>query len=173
MHTQLNEMISPKLNILLADDDIDDCLFFKEALEELDLPTQLSTVHDGEQLMQHLTAKTNEPPHVLFLDLNMPRKNGVACLDEIKHSKRLRALPVIIFSTSYDEHIADQLYQQGAHYYICKPTNFSQLKKVILKALTLAVQLDDAFVIMSDVEGHSKQPPKEKFLLNHIKSVLL
>ena len=63
-----------QLNILLADDDTDDCIFFKEALDELLLPTHLITVHDGEQLMQLLTNETTELPDVLFLDLNMPRK---------------------------------------------------------------------------------------------------
>lgn len=79
-----------QLNILLADDDSDDCLFFKEALRELLLSTNLTTVHDGEQLMQLLTNETNVLPHVLFLDLNMPRKNGFECLTEIKLSKKLK-----------------------------------------------------------------------------------
>ena len=63
-----------QLKILLADDDIDDCIFFKEALAELLLSTHLTTVNDGEQLMQLLTNETNVLPHVLFLDFNMPAK---------------------------------------------------------------------------------------------------
>ena len=70
--------------ILLADDDTDDCIFFKEALDELLLPTKLMTVHDGEQLMHLLANESTELPDVLFLDLNMPRKNGFECLEEIK-----------------------------------------------------------------------------------------
>lgn len=62
------------VNILLADDDKDDCLFFKEALEELPLSSQLTVMHNGEQLMRFLEEKTSELPHVLFLDLNMPKK---------------------------------------------------------------------------------------------------
>jgi len=65
-----------QLKILLADDDIDDCIFFKEALVELLLSKHLTTVNDGEQLMQLLTNETNVLPHVLFLDLNMPRKKA-------------------------------------------------------------------------------------------------
>lgn len=87
------------LNILLADDDTDDCTFFKEALKEFPLPTHLIAVHDGEQLMKLLTNQTNELPHVLFLNLNMPRKNGFECLREIKFNKKLKQLPVIVFST--------------------------------------------------------------------------
>ena len=67
-------MNSKHLNLLLADDDTDDCIFFKAALEKLSLSTHLTTVHDGEQLMRLLLKETYELPHVLFLDLNMPRK---------------------------------------------------------------------------------------------------
>lgn len=133
-------MISQNISILLADDDKDDCLLFKEALEELPLQTTLTTVYDGEQLMHILTKKPDGLFHVLFLDLNMPRKNGFACLKEIKHDKILKQLPVIIFSTSYDEHIADLLYKDGAAHYISKPVRFSELKKVIQQALTLIAQ---------------------------------
>lgn len=125
------------LNILLADDDTDDCIFFKEALEDLPLSTNLTAVHDGEQLMQLLTKETNELPHVLFLDLNMPRKNGFECLSEIKLNKKLKQLPVIIFSTSFDQDVVNLLYKNGAQYFIRKPSEFSQLKKVIQQTLTL------------------------------------
>lgn len=162
-----DEYISPRrLNILLADDDKDDCQFFKEALEELQLHTRLTVVHDGEELLQLLQKKTNKIPHVLFLDVNMPRKNGSACLEEIKRNPNLKTLPVIILSTSYDEHIGDLLYEKGAQYYIGKPADFSELKKVIQQAISLVTQ------------SHGKrscitQPPREKFLLNNLKSIFL
>jgi CheY-like chemotaxis protein len=126
-----------KLNILLADDDTDDCIFFKEALEELLLSTHLTTVHDGEQLMQLLTNETNVLPHVLFLDLNMPRKNGFECLTEIKLSSKLKQLPVIVFSTSFEQEVVNQLYKNGAQYFIRKPSEFSQFKKIIQLSLAL------------------------------------
>ena len=90
---------SYSVNILLADDDSDDCLFFKDVLDELNLPTLLTTVHNGEQLMEVLL-KSTELPDILFLDLNMPRKNGFECLSAIKQTKKLNQVPVIIFSTS-------------------------------------------------------------------------
>jgi len=123
------------LNILLADDDTDDCIFFKEALGELMLSTNLTTVNDGEQLMQLLTNETNELPHILFLDLNMPRKNGFECLSEIKQNKKLKELPVIIFSTSFEKEVVNLLYKNGAQYFIRKPSEFSQFKKIIQQSL--------------------------------------
>ena len=125
------------LNILLADDDMDDCHFFKKAIEELPVVTTLTIVNEGEQLMQLLTNEANELPHVLFLDLNMPRKNGFECLSEIKGNKKLHQLPVIIFSTSFEQEVVNQLFKNGAQYFIRKPSEFSQFKKIIQQALTI------------------------------------
>lgn len=148
------------LHIFLADDDVDDCLLFQEALDELSLGVQLFTVHDGEQLMDQLIKSNDALPDIIYLDLNMPRKNGFACLHEIKNDETLKSTPVIIFSTSFDQANADLLYKNGAHYYICKPTEFSQLKKVIHSSVQL---------ILED----PSQPPKEKFLLSNLKKILL
>ena len=152
-------MVSSKINILLADDDKDDCMFFQEALEELQLSTQLTAIHDGDQLMQLLTKKSGGFYDVLFLDLNMPRKNGFTCLTGIKRSEKLRSLPVIIFSTSYDESMADLLYKNGAQHFIRKPADFSQLKIVIHQAIKLVS------------EKNIPQPSRENFLLNKLKTL--
>lgn len=125
------------LQLLLADDDEDDCLFFKEALAELPVATHLTTVHDGEQLMHWLTANTGPLPQALFLDLNMPRKGGYECLVEIKADQQLQQIPVIIFSTSFEKEVADRLFKKGAISCIRKPTDFSQLKQAIQQALSL------------------------------------
>ena len=150
-----------QLNILLADDDIDDCLFFKQALEKLTPSTHLTTVQNGEQLMQLLTKGTYEVPDVLFLDLNMPRKNGFECLTEIKLSKKLNMLPVIIFSTSLDQAVVNLLYKNGAQYYIRKPAQFSQLKDLIQQILTLIT------------EKNISQPTRENFVLTAEKSLII
>ena len=110
------------LDILLADDDTDDCLFFKEAVEAMPISTHLTAVHDGEQLMQLLTSETGKLPHLLFLDINMPRKNGFECLSEIKQNKKLKDLPVVIFSTSFEQEVVNLLYDNGAQFFIRKPS---------------------------------------------------
>lgn len=125
-------------NLLLADDDEDDCDFFKEALEELRIPFSLKTVNDGVQLMEFLrNVPAENIPDILFLDLNMPRKNGTECLSEIKQNPKLQYLPVIIFSTSLDTNIVNIMYEGGAAYYIRKPGDYTKLKKVIENALVL------------------------------------
>jgi CheY-like chemotaxis protein len=121
--------------IFLADDDEDDRFLFQEALNEIQLPTQLTTVRDGEQLMEILNAQVL--PDILFLDLNMPRKDGFQCLIEIRKNDKLKQLPVVIFSTSYQPDAVTKLYENGAQYYIRKPSNFEHFKKVIRHAIIL------------------------------------
>jgi CheY-like chemotaxis protein len=122
------------VHLLLADDDLDDCLFFQEALEELTIVTNLTTVNDGVQLMDFLNAAATALPDTLFLDLNMPRKSGFECLTELKGNESLKGIPVVIFSTSLDPEVVNTLYNNGAHYYIRKPGDFNILKRVIEEA---------------------------------------
>jgi CheY-like chemotaxis protein len=139
-----------KLKILLADDDRDDCFLFREALSELPINTELSTVKDGEDLMIYLNNHVNDLPDVLFLDLNMPKQNGFECLTEIKHNDKLKSLPVIMFSTSYprdmhyEQDIMRVLYNIGALDYIRKPEDFNKLKEVIHAMLIKITDLLEA-----------------------------
>ena len=133
-------MNSKKLHIILADDDIDDCHFFKTALETLPLATSLTIVNDGEELISYLLNNVDKLPHVLFLDINMPRKNGFECLYEIKHHDKLKDLPVVMFSTSNAQDQINILFKTGADLYIRKPGNFTQLVQVIHHALPMAAE---------------------------------
>ena len=142
-----------KYNLLLADDDEDDCLFFKEALDSMPLNVTLSMVNDGVELMKFLSTHLSNLPEILFLDLNMPRKNGFECLLEIKSKPELQNLPIIIFSTSLDTTIVDSVFEKGAIYYIRKPCDFAQLKKVIYDALLITEK------------NNFKQPTRANFIL--------
>jgi CheY-like chemotaxis protein len=139
--------------IMIADDDEDDRFLFQEALNEITVPTQMTAVNDGEQLMDAL--KSVQLPDMVFLDLNMPRKNGFQCLSEIRKTESLRSLPVIIFSTSFQSDAVDKLYEGGAHYYARKPSNFNHLKKLIHHVITLVTVRDPSHV----------QPSKNQFVL--------
>jgi len=139
-------------NILLADDDTDDCQLFTDALHELNKPFRLTCEPNGERLMKFLN-EAKELPDIIFLDLNMPRKNGFECLSEIKKNELLCHLPVVIISTSFDKKTIDLLYQNGANYYLRKPNDFPALKRLIDKAVTLVSQ-------------KNSQPPLEEYVLS-------
>lgn len=157
-------MILQNINILLADDDIADCLLFKDALEELPVSATLTVVNNGEQVIEELTKKKDNLPDVLFLDLNMPRKNGFASLGHIKRSIELQNLPVIIFSSTSEQEAIKMVFKDAAHYYICKPADFTQLKKVIYEALTLITQENNPLPNKEDflITGESITIPDKK-----------
>ena len=145
--------VSEPLRIFLAEDDEDDREFFKDALKDLNIQTNLTITTDGLDLMTTLDETVPPPPYAIFLDLNMPRKNGLECLSEIKRTPKLSQIPVIIFSTSDSEKAINSTYSLGANYYICKPRNFKLLKKIIQTVLTI------------DLSNGGKQTPKEKYFL--------
>lgn len=119
------------LHIMLADDDEDDRLFFKEAFEEVKIKYDITTFNDGEQLMEYLSVPENPLPDIVFLDLNMPRKSGMECLREIRGNERLKRISVAIYSTSSSEQDIEDTFVAGANVYIKKPNDFNMLKKVL------------------------------------------
>ena len=142
----LDHMNKKQLNILLADDDADDCFFFEKALREIPIAARLTMVNNGERLMDFIYKNLDHLPDVLFLDLNMPRKSGFECLTEIVENVKLKGLPVIMFSTSYtpdpkyEQNMVDVLYKLGAYDYIRKPGDFTKLKELIHQSLLKLVE---------------------------------
>lgn len=137
--------------IFLAEDDADDRMFFEDALKEVIIQTQLTLSNNGLELMNNLETQP-PPPHVIFLDLNMPFKDGFQCLQEIRNNPRLKDIYVVIFSTTASDDAVNKTYQLGANCYICKPPSFPLLVKTIEKVLTLEM-------------GQVPQPSKENYLL--------
>ena len=126
--------------IFLADDDAVDRDFFRDALKEVSFPTQLVIAKDGVELMTLLDEiETDQPPpDAIFLDLNMPRKNGYECLKEIRENDKIKNVPVIIISTTANEKAVETTYSLRANCYICKPNTHHHLKKAIETAFELS-----------------------------------
>ena len=125
------------IHIILADDDEDDRLLFTDAFRELKINTKVNTFNDGVELMNYLNTPNAVLPNVLFLDLNMPKKNGIECLHEIKNNNRLSDIAIAIFSTSSSEEHIEETFVQGANIYIKKPSDFTTLKKVLAEVVTI------------------------------------
>jgi CheY-like chemotaxis protein len=128
----------PTVTILMADDDEDDSMLIREALAITQLPVNLQTVSDGEELMDYLYHRGQYSdnrlaprPGLILLDLNMPRKDGLEALKEIKSNIDLRPIPVIILTTSNAEENINHTYKLGANSYIVKPMTFSALVEMI------------------------------------------
>jgi DNA-binding NarL/FixJ family response regulator len=128
--------MTKKLCLILADDDPDDRELFASAMLEVDQQTKLITVEDGESLFREL--KIMQPaPDVIFLDLNMPRKNGRECLAEIHQEKAYDSIAVVIYSTSMSPQEMEDAWSLGAACLIRKPDSYTSLKDILRQVLQI------------------------------------
>ncbi|MDR7210831.1 response regulator [Flavobacterium piscis] len=125
------------LTIFYTDDDEDDLNIFTDAVESLQKKIQLQTYNGGDKLLK---AIYNPPPtpNVIFLDLNMPGKNGFDVLSELRNSETKSDIPVVIFSTSNEPAIIERCRLLGANYFITKPV----LMKDIVKSIEHSLEID-------------------------------
>lgn len=126
------------VNILVADDDLDDCFLTEKAFRDAGLKNSLHFVHDGEQLLSYLRREAPYDdsdkypfPGLILLDLNMPLKDGREALLEIKSDAELRSTPVVILTTSSSVDDIEQSYAEGVNSFITKPTSFSGLQEMV------------------------------------------
>jgi DNA-binding response OmpR family regulator len=120
-----NDSDNNKINtILLAEDNLEHCFFFKRAMSEVDPKINCNEVHDGDTLLLLLESFV---PDLLFLDLNMPCKNGVECIKEIREKSTYDSLPIVIFTISKQEHAIQSAYEFGANLYFIKPKEYLSL----------------------------------------------
>ena len=126
------------ITILMAEDDPDDRILAREALEEIHLANDLHFVTDGEELLDYLyqRGKYAEPdnaprPGLILLDLNMPRKDGREAIREIKADPNLRRIPIVVLTTSKAEEDIYRSYDLGVSSFIIKPAAFESLVDIM------------------------------------------
>ena len=124
--------------ILMADDDDDDRALVKSAFEESRLAGEIHFVHDGEELLDYLRRRGKYAsligvplPQLILLDLNMPRKDGREALKEIKADPELRAIPIVVLTTSRTEEDVYRTYDLGVNSFIVKPVSFDALVEIV------------------------------------------
>ncbi len=120
--------------IILAEDDEEDVDLFKIVLNDLSVEVNLQVATNGIELMKMLEG-TGPFPNLIFLDLNMPLKNGIICLEEIRTNKRWNNISVIILSTSSHQDQIKAGYEKGADFYMVKLSNYIDFKNVISSCL--------------------------------------
>ena len=128
-----NSKLKPR--VLLVEDNPGDIRLTQEALKESEMDIALDVVSDGEQALDFLMKRNKfadaQRPHIILLDLNLPKKNGVEVLKEIKSHESLKKIPVIVLTTSDADHDISKAYAFNANCYILKPVDFDDFAKVI------------------------------------------
>lgn len=123
------------IQILLVEDNEPDVILTQEAFLDANLPTAMQVARDGVEAMQILRHEgefsASPRPDVILLDINMPRKNGLEVLAELKDDPALRTIPVVVLTTSQAEEDILRSYQNHASSYIVKPVEFDQFYSAI------------------------------------------
>ena len=122
------------MNILYADDDADDREIFCEAIKEINPGIKVVLGKDGEETLKILSVQ-KELPQLIFLDINMPKMDGVECLVKLKSDDRLKGIPVIIYSTTSNENDQTKIALLGASDFILKGNSFESVKESLDKVL--------------------------------------
>jgi CheY-like chemotaxis protein len=138
---------SSKLHhIALIDDDQDDCEIFGDALHEFDGQLKLSCLSENERLISFLEEKK---PDLIFLDVNMPRKNGYECLREIRSTPTFQRTPVIMYSNTGRKEDVEKAYSIGANLFLRKPATFGglveALQRVVIQNWEKSPQVHEQF----------------------------
>lgn len=124
-----------KTVIYMADDDDDDRYFLRQSLQEVYPSVTVVEAQDGGELLNLLNTWSQEPVpqpvHLILLDWNMPKLNGLEALMAIKANPLLRHIPTVIISTSAELAQQDMAYQSGASGYLKKPTSYSHLNQLV------------------------------------------
>ncbi|MBF0096810.1 MAG: response regulator [Magnetococcales bacterium] len=130
----MTESIQP-IDILLVEDNPGDIALTQEALQESKIYNRLHVVCDGEQAMAFLRGQNgfqNAPrPDLILLDLNLPRRNGREILQEIKQDRSLKAIPVVVLTTSNAEKDIVSSYELHANCYVSKPVDLDKFFQAI------------------------------------------
>ncbi len=123
------------VEILLVEDSPADIALTREALEDSKLHNNLYVVTDGEEAMAFLHKEgkyaTMPKPDLILLDLNLPKKNGLEVLKEVKEEESLRLIPVVIMTVSKDEKDIVESYRLHANCYIRKPVKFGEFIEIV------------------------------------------
>jgi CheY-like chemotaxis protein len=123
------------INILLVEDNEGDILLTKEAFEESKIVNKITAIKDGKRAINYFESLTNkeEVPHLVLLDINLPKVSGHEVLMYIKNSERFKSIPVIMLTTSSSERDILQSYRNHVNCYITKPIDVSDFMKAIMK----------------------------------------
>ena len=119
--------------ILLVEDDNVDVMTVKRALRDVHVTNQLVHTSNGEEALEYLKNESNRKPYVILLDLNMPKMNGIEFLKTINSDEELKKIPVVVLTTSKDEHDIAESFKLGVAGYMVKSVDYESYVETIRK----------------------------------------
>jgi CheY-like chemotaxis protein len=146
MMTQTND----SWDVVLAEDDMDDVMIFELAIKETRIAISLRHAADGDELFKILKEAL---PDIIFLDINMPCKDGVTCIVEIRKNPAYNHIPVIMYTSYYYNEKVDKTYEEGANFYLVKTNSVRDLAEHLKRIFSI------------EWKKYMYFPPKTQFIL--------
>ena len=136
-------MMATKRNCLLIDDDIDDHDVFRMCLNTLDPNVSLTSVKDCAEALAMLHVRTDYSPEFIFLDVNMPKMNGLECLKYLRKIDRLKSSKIYMYSTTNEKTTVFESLRYGAEDFIMKPAKTAELKDKLAKVFKMVSRINE------------------------------
>jgi len=136
------------LHVVVADDDEDYRFLFEQSLHDVGIPTTLSIATNGIEVIA-LLQKMSMPPDIIFLDINMPKMDGLTALERIRANEAFIKVPIIIFSCNEDPTKVEEAYNKGATLYVSKPQHYLDYVSILRSLLGKENESDAPRVISS------------------------
>lgn len=125
------------LNVIAADNDEGNIIFFKNIFKDLRIGVKSQCFSSGEDLMEYLTSEGTIIPEVVFIKYDIPGKNSMECLDEIKTDSRLSDIIIVIYSDQISESEIEEIFVNGGNIVMRKPDTYDGLKKSLTEIITI------------------------------------
>jgi CheY-like chemotaxis protein len=140
-------------DLVLAEDDLDDLLIFELALDKLAFQGELRHAEDGDKLFSLLAHQT---PDIIFLDINMPCKDGISCISEIRRNPEFNNVPVIMYTALRRKEYIEDCYSTGANFYLIKADSIAALAKKL------------GVILSIDWKTFMYFPPESEFVIDGV-----
>ncbi|SEH40357.1 Response regulator receiver domain-containing protein [Chryseobacterium culicis] len=125
------------MNVIVADNDENTLIFFKNILKELKISIKVQCFSNGKDVMDYLSNEDAVVPEIVFINYKIPGKESMECLEEIESNSKFNNMVTAIFSDPIPENEVEDIFVKGAHIFMKKPECFDRLKKVLTEVITI------------------------------------
>jgi response regulator RpfG family c-di-GMP phosphodiesterase len=129
-----DQQLEEELNVLMAEDDIDDFEILADAISKVPVKIVLSRAENGDVLMKLIHEKI---PDLLFLDIILPQRDGRDCIREIRSDKKFDSLPIIVYTSLKDLDTIEFCYRWGTNLFVHKPQSYSDIAHIVRKIFAI------------------------------------
>ncbi|MGL6126436.1 response regulator [Chryseobacterium artocarpi] len=125
------------LNVIVADNNENTLIFFKNIFKELKIPVKIQCFSNALDLMEYLNNEDAMIPEIVFIQYEIPEKSSLECIDEFKRNEKFNNMVTAIYSDLFDEAEIEEIFVRGANICMRKPEDFKNLKKTLTDIITI------------------------------------